>query len=153
MLHLHSFLRWVVLILMLVAVFRAWKGMSTKSAFTGADNKAGLFLMICMDIMLLLGLYQWFTGPLGLKLIQGSGFGAVMKDASARFFAVEHLVGMLLAIILVHIGRAAAKKNISDLAKHKKAFVFYLIALLIVLVSIPWPFREVGAGRAWFPGM
>jgi len=57
---------------------------------------------------------------------------------------------MLIAIVLVHIGRSYAKKNISDRQKHRKTVLFYVIALIIMLAVIPWPFREIGQGRGWF---
>jgi len=151
MLHLHSVLRWVLLLLLLVAIVRSIA--DKNNSFTEGHRKTGLFLMICADLMLLVGLYQWITGPLGLKSIQANGMAVVMKDASLRFFAVEHFVGMLIAIILIHIGYGYAKKNVSDSIKHKKAILYYLLALILILLVVPWPFREVGAGRTWFPGM
>ena len=105
------------------------------------------------DIMLLVGLYQWITGPLGLKNIQNIGMKEVMGNAYFRFFAIEHTTGMLLAIILIHIGRSYGKKNIPDISKHKRTLLFYGLALLIILISIPWPFRAVGENRHWLPGM
>jgi hypothetical protein len=66
---------------------------------------------------------------------------------------MEHLLGMLVAIILVHIGYSYAKRKIPDRVKHTRTVLFYVIALLIILISIPWPFRDIGAGRTWFPGM
>lgn len=153
LLDLHNLLRWVVLILLLAAIYKSFTAGKAKP-FTTSDNKIGLFLMIACDIMLLLGLYQWFTGPRGLKMIQGieGGISEVMKNKFDRFWAVEHFAGMLIAIILVHIGRAYAKKNIPDMMKHKRTLLFFGLALLIILISIPWPFRE-GIGRPWFPGM
>jgi len=109
--------------------------------------------MIFCDIMLLIGLYQWFTGPWGLKSLQQHGMSAVMKDPVNRFFAVEHPMGMLIAIILVHIGYSYSKKSIPDAIKHKRAIFYFGLALLIILISVPWPFRAIGIGRAWFPGM
>ncbi len=150
LLHLHSFLRWVILILLLVAIYKSFS--DKNKAYTSGHKKAGMFLMICADIMLLLGLYQWFTGPSGLKSIQTNGMSVVMKNAGARFFAVEHLLGMLIAIILIHFGYSYSKKNIPDKVKHKRVLLYYGLALLIILVSIPWPFRA-GIGRPWFPGM
>lgn len=67
--------------------------------------------------------------------------GNVMKNPTQRFFTVEHAGIMLVAWILVHAGRVAVKKASSDNAKHKKALIFFGIALLLILVSIPWPFR------------
>ena len=151
LLHLHSFLRWVILILLLVAIYKSFT--DRNKAYTPGHKKTGMFLMICADIMLLLGLYQWFTGPWGLKSIQTNGMGVVMKNAVLRFFAVEHLIGMLIAISLIHIGYSYAKKNVPDPVKHKRALVFFGLALLVILISIPWPFRLVGSGRTWFPGM
>ncbi len=58
---------------------------------------------------------------------------------------------MLIAIVLITIGRSAAKKNIPDAAKFKRSFWFYLIALLIILATVPWPFRA-GIGRPWLEG-
>ena len=150
LLHLHSLLRWVILILLLVALYKSFA--DRNKAFTSGHRKTGLFLMIFSDIMLLIGLYQWFAGPVGLKMIQANGMGAVMKNPVARFFAVEHLIGMLIAIILIHIGYSYSKKNIPDTQKHKRVLVFFGLALLIILISIPWPFRFVGEGRGWFPG-
>ncbi len=149
LLHLHSILRWVIIILFVIAIF---KSITAKNGFfTGGHKKISLFLMIACDIILLLGLYQWFAGPWGLKNIQNLGMKEVMGNSVYRFFAVEHLAGMLLAIILVHIGRGFTKKAIPDAQKHKKVILFYTIALIIVLASVPWPFRE--AGRALLPGM
>lgn len=150
LLHLHSFLRWVILILLLVALYKSFA--DRHKAFTAGHKKTGLFLMIFADIMLLVGLYQWITGPWGLKSIQSNGMGVVMKNAAARFFAVEHLLGMVIAIILIHVGYSYSKKNVADSVKHKRTLLFYGLALLIILISIPWPFRE-NIGRPWFPGM
>ena len=151
LLHLHSVLRWIILILLLVAVYKNFA--DRNKAFTPGHRKTALLLMICADIMLLIGLYQWFTGPWGLKSIQNNGMSLVMKNSMLRFFAIEHLIGMLIAIILIHIGYAYSKKNITDAVKHKRAVLFFGLALLIILISIPWPFRLVGEGRTWFPGM
>src|ERR1700761_4032497 len=146
LLYLHSFLRWAILILSLVVLFKSYGGMTGGKPFTAGDKKTGLFLMICAHTTLLVGLTLWLTGPWGLANIRNLGFGEVMKERVYRFYAVEHLTGMLIAIVLITIGRGAAKKNITDLAKHKRTFWFILVALLIILATAPWPFRA-GIGR------
>ncbi len=151
MLHLHSVLRWIILILLLVAIYKSFA--DRHKAFTPGHRKTGLFLMICADVMLLVGLYQWITGELGFKRIQETGFGEVMKNPSLRFYVAEHTIGMLIAIILIHLGYSYAKKSVPDAAKHKRTLLYYGLALLIILISIPWPFRDVGVNRSWFPGM
>lgn len=151
MLHLHSVLRWVILILLLVAIYKSFA--DRHKPFTSGHRKTGLFLMICADVILLVGLYQWITGAWGLKSVQNNGFGNVMKDPALRFFVAEHTIGMLIAIILIHLGYSYGKKNVPDASKHKRALLYYGLALLIILISVPWPFRAIGAGRTWFPGM
>jgi len=67
--------------------------------------------------------------------------GPVMKDSFQRFFTIEHSLMMLLAWILVHVGRTSAKRAATDAAKHKKMLLFFGLALLLILAAIPWPFR------------
>ncbi len=150
-LHLHNLLRWVILLLILIAIVRSFAGMTGNKPFTNGDKKIGLFLMIAAHIMLLIGIYQWIAGPLGLKMINSAGMSVVMKESVARFWAIEHPVGMLIAVILITIGRRQSKAPVSDGAKHKKTFWYYLIALIVILATVPWPFRE-GVARPWFPG-
>lgn len=152
LLHLHNFARWVILVLLLVAIYKHYTGMNKKLGYTAQDRKIDLFLMITAHITLLVGLYQWFAGELGLKLIQANGFGGVMKDSVQRYWAVEHAVGMLVVITLITIGRGKGKPANAGATEHKKAFYLFLLALLIILFNAPWPFR-VGIGRPWFPGM
>lgn len=149
LLHLHNFLRWVVLLFALLTIIRSMMGLANNGAFTSGDRKTAMFLMISADIQLLLGLALYYLKGWFTVLTSG---GDIMSNKASRFFAIEHLAGMLIAIILIHIGYAAAKKNIADRAKHKKLFWFTLIAVLIIMVTIPWPFREI-VGRPLFPGM
>ena len=148
LLTLHSILRWVILILSVVAIARSFSGMTAGKPFSAADKKVGLFLMISAHTTLLVGLYLYFFGPWGFANIRSLGFGEVMKNNTYRFFAVEHIFGMLVAIVLITIGRGASKKNIPDPAKHKRTFWFILVALVIILATIPWPFRTEVA-RPW----
>ncbi|MDP4150581.1 MAG: hypothetical protein Q8927_12105 [Bacteroidota bacterium] len=145
---LHSILRWVILILSLVAIFRSAAGMSGHRPFTAGDKKVGLFLMISAHTTLVAGLYLWFVGPWGWKTIENMGWGAMMKDNVARFYGIEHTMGMILAIVLITLGRRVSKTTLPDGAKHKRTFWFYLVALIIILASVPWPFRT-GIARPW----
>jgi len=140
LLDLHNVLRWAILILLLIALLQAF-GKKT------GIRKSSLWLLICAHTTFLIGLYQWFTGNLGLKLIQNAGFSAVMKDSVSRFWAIEHITGMLIAIILITIARGKAK-----VLNYKAAAWLYFIALIIILATVPWPFRE-GIGRPLLPGM
>lgn len=140
LLHLHSFLRWVILILLLVALYQAF----TKKE---SIKKSTLWLMISAHLMLLVGLYQLFWGRWGITKGLPEGV-QLMKDSFYRFFWVEHPLLMVLAIGVITVARGKAK-----VLNYKTTGWLLLIALLFLLVAIPWPFRAVGVGRTWFPGM
>lgn len=142
LLHLHNILRWVILILLLIALVQSF----TKNS---GVKKVSLFLLISAHITLLLGLFQYFNSQtVGFHLIENmGGFGNVMKDSFARFWVVEHITAMIAAVILITIARGKAKKENYSAAKW-----LYLIALILILVAVPWPFRE-GIARPLFPGM
>ena len=153
LLHLHSIIRWIVLLLLLIAIFNSL--VAGNRPFTRSDARTGSMLVICADLTLLIGLILYFfnTKGIGFHSFDHSTFTAVMKDKDhplTRFFAIEHIGGMLIAIILLHIGKAQGKKLISDKAKHRRTLIFYLLASLIILISIPWPFREIGANSHWY---
>lgn len=147
--HVHSTGRWVVLVLLLFAIFNSL--IAGNRPYIRTDNRLGLFNTIAADLMLLIGIILYFVGPMGYKLIEANGgMSAVMKDPTLRFYAVEHILGMLIAVVLIHIGKVQGRKAISDKAKHRRTMIFYFLALLIILASIPWPFREIGVGRGWY---
>lgn len=140
MLHLHNFLRWVILILLVVAIYQA---------FTKKEGlkKSGLWLMIASHVMLVIGIYQLVWGRFGISKGLPQGV-ELMKDSFYRFFWVEHPALMVLAIAVITVARGKAK-----VLNYKAASWLLLVALIFLLVAIPWPFRAVGEGRAWFPGM
>jgi hypothetical protein len=116
--------------------------------FTALDDKLSLFSLISAHIQLLLGLILYFISPF-VKAAMEMGMGAAMKDTVMRFWLVEHIFGMVVGIALITVGRIAAKKATEDKTKFKKIAVYFGIGLLIILATIPWPFREV-LGRGWF---
>lgn len=145
---LHSLLRWIILVLLIAAIVKSYGGMRSGRQFSGSDRKLALFLMISAHTTLLIGLILWFFGSLGLQPVRDQGMGAVMKNPVLRYWVVEHFFGMLVAIALITIGRGAAKKNLTDVSKFRRSFWLFLLALLIILATIPWPFRA-GIGRPW----
>ena len=145
---LHNLFRWLILIFAFWTVISAISGLTSKRIYSTNDGRANLFFMICMDIQLLTGLALYFMGDWYAAL---SNMGEAMKDPMVRFFSVEHSFMMIIAWILVHAGRVAVKKAFNSSGKFKKTLIFFGIALLLILISIPWPFREV-IGRPWFRG-
>jgi hypothetical protein len=144
---LHSVGRWIVLLLLVIAISRS--ATAGRRPYVKSDNTVGLLLTIFSDLMLLTGIYLWFAGGVGYQPITESGMASVMANPVYRFFTTQHMVGMLIAIVLIHIGKAQGKKNFPDKTKHRRTFIYYLIALLLILACIPWPFMQAGAGRGW----
>lgn len=136
--HAHSGLRYVVLALMVAAIVKAF----TSKQYTEGTRKLNLFAMISVHIQIVIGLILYFSK--GWYKI-----GEFMSNPVTRFFAVEHIFGMLVAMALVTIGHSKAKKATTDAEKFKKIKVFYTLALIIILATIPWPFREALGGK-WF---
>jgi ABC-type dipeptide/oligopeptide/nickel transport system permease subunit len=137
--HAHSGLRWVVLILMLLAIVNSLISRN----YEKKHKMINLFAMISLHTQLLIGLGLYFISP------RVQFFDGWMKEASYRFYGMEHFLGMIVAIVLVTIGRKIAEKQSTDSDKHKKIRTFYTIALVIIIASIPWPFRTA-LGGAWF---
>jgi hypothetical protein len=139
---LHSLLRWAVVILLLVASASAIFGWLGKREWTGRDNKLGKWLTMSADIQLLLGILLYIISP-SVKAARAD-FGAAMSDAGLRFWSVEHSMMMLLAIVLIHVGRARSKRAIDAIQKHKQAAIFFGIATLLMFVAVPWPWMAQG---------
>ena len=130
LLHTHSFLRYIVLVLLLVFIVQSLLGWLNNKPFTPANNKTSLFLFIATHTQLLVGLILFFVSP----FVQFSG--AAMKDPSTRYWLVEHNTAMLIAIVLITLARTTSKKMQDSTAKHKRLFLFNFIALLIIIATI-----------------
>jgi hypothetical protein len=147
----HNLLRWLILISLLASLYLALTGWLRRKPFSGRTRKTWLFTLIFAHCTLLLGLFQVLFGRFGIlssKLPEGIN---VMKDRFYRFYWIEHPLSMILAIILITLAYRVAKKPIPDEKKFRIAFWYFLIALLVILAAIPWPFRE-GIGRPFIPG-
>lgn len=140
---LHSWARWLVIIAAILAVARAWIGWLGKKDWTTVDRRAGLLFSVALDIQMLLGLVLYiFLSPTTSTAFQN--MGAAMRDPVLRYWSVEHIIGMIVALILAHIGQVLAKRAATPTAKHRRAAIFFTIATLVILASIPWPSMPQG---------
>lgn len=143
LLHAHSGLRWIVLVLLIVAIVNAAKS-QTSGQYLKKDKMINLFAMIFLHIQLLIGLVLYFTSS---KVTFVDGW---MKEPLTRFYGMEHFIGMLLAIVIITMGRSKAEKKLKGSRdKHRKIMISYSIGLILILAFIPWPFREALAAN-WF---
>lgn len=139
---LHGWLRWAVL-LAGVAVLVRTAFTRRGRAWADADTKLLRAFIGLFDLQLAVGLLMHFaTSALGVRALALGG--AAMKDHVLRFFAVEHLTGMLVAAAVLHVGSARARRLGEDPARQARTLVFVAIGLVIVIASIPWPFLPYG---------
>lgn len=142
MLHLHSLLRWIIILLLLVTIVQAF---GKKPGL----RKSSLWLLISAHIMFVVGLYHLLLGRWGMLKVKIPAGVDVWEDRFLRFFWLEHPLMMFIAIALITVARGKAK-----ILNYKSAGWLLLVALILILAAVPWPFREIiGRGRAWFPGM
>ena len=141
----HSWVRWAVVIAGVLALLRALTGASSRRPWTAADDRAGLWFTIALDVQILIGLYLYFVlSPFTTEALKN--FGAAMRTPALRFWAVEHAFGMLLGVVLAHVGRVRLRKA-EPSRRHVIAAIFFGIALVAILASIPWP--GTPNGRPW----
>lgn len=134
---LHSLTAYVVLVLLFVALLNAIMGSIKKSDFSPRDFKLTLWALIATHIQVVLGLVLYFISPLGIKSFSSNG-AQIMKDATLRLFAVEHISVMLIAAVILTIGYSKQKRTEESAVKFKRISIFYGLAFILVLSRIPW---------------
>lgn len=134
---LHSLVRWLALLAGIAAAAWALIGWFNQREWTSLDNRLGLFFTIGVDVQLLLGLILYlFLSPITTTAF--SDMGAVMSDPETRFYVVEHIFYMIAAVVLAHVGRATAKRATDSVSKHKRAALFFTLAVALIVIGIPW---------------
>ncbi|MGB1247705.1 MAG: hypothetical protein ACPG4Z_02380 [Chitinophagales bacterium] len=147
MVHLHSSLRYLILIFLVITVINATKKwLKKEDNFTSMDDKFNLITFILCHIQLLVGAVLVFTTD---RLSSVEGMGDIMGNGILRFFFVEHIFMMIIAIVLITVGRISSKKITDNIARHKRIAITFGIALLLILSAIP-SFRGIVTSTGWF---
>ena len=143
LLHLHNVTRWLVLIAAVIAIVVAVAGLVRGAGWGRSAKLSGLAYLITMDAQLVIGLLLYGVSPL-VRAAMGD-MSMAMGDTQLRFYLIEHALLMVVAVVMVHVGYALAKRASSARAAYLRAIPFYLLGLVLVLVAIPWD-------RALLPG-
>ncbi len=139
----HSYLRWLVLLAAVVAIVRAIAGVTGKRPWGSADAAAGKWFIIGLDSQALIGIIIYlFLSPFTMSA--WGNMAETMRNGPLRLIVIEHQVGMIIGLALAHIGQARIRKTADAPQAHKLALVFFTLALLAILLSIPWPFMPGG---------
>ena len=137
LLNLHSWLRWLVLGMAVVVIYNNYNGWKSGLVYSDKDKKLNTYLMLLLHSQLVIGLALYFGVSPIMKDIMAN-FGGSMKDSAQRFWSVEHMMGMVIGIIVAQIGASKAKKQSTDAQKFKTGFMWFTIAILIIILMIPF---------------
>ncbi|MBK8196372.1 MAG: cytochrome B [Lewinellaceae bacterium] len=122
----HSYNRYLLLIALVFVIYRSFSGWMGRKPFEKADNTASLALLGLTHLQALLGLIMYFFTSAYTTT------GGSMKDPWVRYFKAEHIAAMLIAVVLVQLGRTFSKKAATDTDKHKKLAIYTTIAFVII---------------------
>ncbi len=148
LLFLHSAIRWVVLVTILYTLVRSYRGWLNNMPFTKSDNILRVTTLSVVHIQVCIGVALYATSPVIRFFYEN--FKHAVHDKDFRFFGMEHSLMMLIAAVLITIGSVRAKKKTADQQKFKTLAIYFTIALLIIVSSIPWPFLDMVANRPLF---
>lgn len=143
----HSFIRWLVVVSLVYSIYRAYKGYTLETSFGKTDNLIRHWTATIAHVQLVLGMILYTQSPV-IKYFW-TNFKESMNVIDIAFFGLIHIGLMLLAIILITIGSAFAKRKQTDKEKFKTMLIWFSISLLIILIAIPWPFSPF-ANRPYF---
>jgi hypothetical protein len=134
----HSYLRWVVVIAGLLVIARAIMGVAGRRDWSAGETTGVKVFTIALDLQFLIGLllYVWLSP---FMRDAWADMAATMRNAPLRFFAVEHVTGMLIGLALAHVGKSKIGKAADAAQKHKLAVIFFSLAMVVIMLSIPWP--------------
>jgi hypothetical protein len=144
---LHSACRWLVLLSLGYAIYRAYSGFTSGRPFTKTDDAVRHWTATLAHIQLLLGMALFVSSPVvkaNFASLRATGF-----TLNAAFFSILHPLLMLVSVVLVTIGSALAKRRPTAQAQFKTMLLWYGVALLSIFLFISWPFSPL-ASRAFF---
>jgi cytochrome bd-type quinol oxidase subunit 2 len=138
---LHTYMRWLVLASLLFAIYKACKGYISKSAFIKTDNAVRHWTATISHIQLVIGMVLYFKSPITNNFWINNKEAITNSDLA--FFGLLHVSLMLIAIVLITIGSAMAKRKQTDRQKFKTMLIWFSVALFIIFIAIPWPFSPL----------
>jgi len=138
---LHSYTRWLVLIAMGYALLRAWRGLIGKHEWQKMDDFAALGFAWLISLQFILGIVLYLL-PNGLadaaRQAAAQNFSAAMKIYDLRFFGMEHPLQMIMALAVVHLGSARARKAQFSVSQFRWAAICFTIAAILIVIAVPW---------------
>jgi hypothetical protein len=139
----HSMLRWLVLGGLLYSIWIAYTGYRSNRSFTRSDNAVRHWTATLAHIQLTIGFVLYFISPVVDYFLHHTK--EAIGHTELTFFGIIHSSLMLIAVIVLTIGSALAKRRTVDREKFKTMLLWFSIALLLIFIAIPWPFSPLAA--------
>ncbi|NIG54803.1 hypothetical protein [Chitinophaga sp. Cy-1792] len=140
---LHSYLRWMVVLSIAYAIFRAARGYFMHRSFTAADNTIRHWTATIAHIQLMAGMILYTQSPVVKYFWQNKS--SAIADSSITFYSVIHIFLMIVAITILTIGSAMAKRKVTGRAKFSTILIWFSIAFIIIFLAVPWPFSPLSS--------
>lgn len=137
-LFLHSGFRWAVLVAGALALGTALAGWARARTFSGLDERIQRAFVGLTDLQFLLGVaLYFFFSPIVDAFWDAPR--AAMKVRTLRFFGIEHVTTMVVAVTVLHAGRTRAKKAPTDRLRFRRLALTSFFSLALMASAIPWP--------------
>ncbi len=144
----HNLFRWILVVWALYALYINYSGWKNSSPYTSKNKAINATFVGLLDLQLIMGLILYFVYS-KVTQMAFANMAAAMRNKELRFWAVEHITGMVLVVVLAHIGSIVSKRAKVDSEKFRKAFIYFTIAVLLIILSHPLAFH--GGNRPWNP--
>lgn len=144
---LHSIVRWFVLASLVFALYRAYSGLLSSRAFTSIDENARKAALNFSHLQFTLGIILYIFSPIVRYFLSNFSEGIHIRDM--RFFGLEHITMMVIAVGMITAGNNISRKKGTDRGKFRAMAVWFTIGLIIILISIPWKFSPFTARPYW----
>jgi hypothetical protein len=149
LLSLHSIFRWFAFIALVIALVRAWYGWKKNLAFSNIDKKIRMLAVTGIHIQMVLGVWLYFESSIVSYFLHN--FNTAVHQREIRFFGMEHITMMVIAVTLITIGSAKSRRAKTDHDTFKAITIWFGIGLLIIFFSIPWKFSPLTSRPYWRP--
>jgi len=147
---IHSLMRWILLGLLFINIFRIT--VESKEEYDETDKKFSFWITLFTWLNIVSAFDLYILGPNGIMMIRNQGYSLnqVMNSSWLRFWIIEHPIMMLIAMVLIIVSHSVSLKNMNAKNKLKLMNFLYIIAIVIIIVAVPWPFRLNGIARPAF---
>lgn len=134
--HIHTFLPYLIFIALAASLILSLMKRNNAGPLDSLTKRFYLFTLIFTHTQILLGIVLYFVSPITKNAMED--FGAAMRESAIRFYAVEHVLTMILAAVAITIGNSKAKKATTGKKAYNSILLYFTIALILILIRIPW---------------